>query len=173
MVRFNNAAGFGGRAGRRATHLALVNHGGQMREWLDDPHFLDRPAVRAASRFLLPFRPKPEPVGEQDADGRDWTAEAVAMLGATGKPVTLVAAQTHAEAARLLRRADGAQPPPSTGFLVTLHFLRELPPDAQVEAHGFGFAGWFGHDWDAERRWFEAKHVEGRLRLIPTEPVER
>jgi len=42
VVRFNNAAGFGGVTGRRTTHLALVNHGGQMREWLADPAFGER-----------------------------------------------------------------------------------------------------------------------------------
>ncbi|MGM9458181.1 hypothetical protein, partial [Lacticaseibacillus rhamnosus] len=39
VIRFNNAPGFGAATGHRVTHLALVNRGGQTREWLADRDF--------------------------------------------------------------------------------------------------------------------------------------
>lgn len=68
VVRFNNAAGFGGCAGRRVTHLVLVNHGGQMREWLSDPAFTRRSAVQDAETILFPFGRKPLPPMAERSD---------------------------------------------------------------------------------------------------------
>ncbi|GGE22793.1 hypothetical protein GCM10011390_47750 [Aureimonas endophytica] len=167
VVRFNNAPGFDGRAGRRVTHLALVNHGGQMREWLADPGFRDRPAVRAAERFLFPFGRKSEPVEAQGEDGRDWTKAALAMLAPLGRPVDLLPPAIPAEAGRLLAMPERPVPVPSTGFLVTLYLLRSLPAATRIEVFGFGFSGWDGHSWTAERRWFEAMAAANRLRLHP------
>ncbi|WP_294645654.1 glycosyltransferase family 29 protein [uncultured Aureimonas sp.] len=167
VVRFNNAAGFRACAGRRVTHLALVNHGGQMREWLEDPRFLDRPAVRAAETFLFPFPRKPASVRPENEDGRDWTDEAKARLGPLGRPITLLPATVHREAAALIHTPGGAPPPPSTGFLVSLHLLRRYGGMVEIDVYGFGFAGWDGHDWARERRWFEAMAAGGLLRLHP------
>jgi hypothetical protein len=167
VVRFNNAAGFGETTGSRVTHLALVNHGGQMREWLEDPGFLDRPAVRAAGSFLFPFARKPPSTVPQGEDGRDWTAEAEARLGTLGVPVAVLPSAVHREAVSLVHVPGRPPPPPSTGFLVSLHLLRRYASTVEIDVYGFGFAGWDGHDWMRERRWFEAMAAGGLLRLHP------
>ena len=169
VVRFNNAAGFGGRTGARVTHLALVNRGGQMREWLDDPGFLDRPAIRQARAFLLPFPALP-PAAAGMGDGACWTREALAMLRSRGRLVHVLPEALHAASRRLLAsdpvREAAGRPNPSTGFLVALALLSARAPGASpVEAFGFGFSGWPGHPWAAERRWFEQAQASGRLRL--------
>ncbi|KQO66313.1 hypothetical protein ASF18_14735 [Methylobacterium sp. Leaf89] len=184
VVRFNNAPGFGGRAGARVTHLALVNRGGQMREWLADPRFLERPVIRFAQAFILPFpmlpaeQNRPEPVC--------WTREAMDLLAPLGKPVHILPEDLH-RAARLRLAAVMAdtvmsdagtdepdpigRPNPSTGFLVTLAFLLGRPLGrGPVEAHGFGFDGWPGHPWAAERAWFRQAEAAGQLRLHPCRP---
>lgn len=184
IVRFNNAPGFGGRAGARVTHLALVNRGGQMREWLADPRFLERPVVRCAQAFILPFpmlpaeQNRPEPVC--------WTREAMDLLAPLGKPVHILPEDLH-RAARLRLAAvmadtgtdepgtdesgPSGRPNPSTGFLVTLAFLLGRPLRCgPVEAHGFGFDGWPGHPWAAERAWFRQAEAAGQLRLHPCRP---
>ena len=165
VVRFNNAPGFGGRAGSRITHLALVNRGGQMREWLQDPHFLGRPAVRQAGAFILPFPMLPP---EEGAERVCWTREALALLHPLGKPIHILPDDLHADArARLAPRTDG-RPNPSTGFVVTLAILRARPaPSPPIDAYGFGFAGWPGHPWQAERAGFADAQAAGRLRLHP------
>ncbi|RIY02851.1 hypothetical protein D3218_04845 [Aureimonas flava] len=167
VVRFNNAAGFGEAAGRRVTHLALVNHGGQMREWLEDPGFLDRPAIRAAGTFLFPFARKPASDRPETEDGRDWTEEAEARLAPLGVPVALLPATVQREALALVRTPGGRPAAPSTGFLVALHLLRRFGGTARIDVYGFGFGGWDGHDWSRERRWFEAMAAGGLLRLHP------
>ena len=39
----------------------------------------------------------------------------------------------------------------------------------RIDVYGFGFAGWAGHPWEAERHWFETGQEAGRLRP-PTRP---
>nr|WP_301288688.1 hypothetical protein [Methylorubrum extorquens] len=166
VVRFNNAAGFGGRTGSRVTHLALVNRGGQMREWLADPQFLERPVVRAAQAFILPF-----PMLPAEKNGPKpicWTREALALLRPTGRPIHILPEDLHERARRLLAPRTDGRPNPSTGFLVTLALLNDRPRDAApAQAYGFGFAGWPGHPWAAERAWFAEAQAAGRLCLHP------
>lgn len=170
VMRFNNASGFGGRAGRRVTQLVLVNHGGQMREWLEDPRFLERPAVLASDAFLFPFAPKP---GDADAgeDGRDWTREATRRLAALGRPLAVLPDALRRRATLALRAAAGWAATPSTGYLAAFCLLEVCRDrDVRFDVYGFGFAGWSGHDFAAERRWFEGMAARGRLRLHPLGP---
>ncbi len=165
VVRFNNAVGFQGQTGSRLDWLALVNRGGQMREWLDDPAFPDRPAIRSARAFLFPF-PALLPERAGTGDGACWTREARARLAPLGAAIHVLTDEHHAEGARTLA-ADAEGPPnPSTGFLVALAILgrrhAQAPP---VDVYGFGFSGWPGHPWEAERRWFIAQEQANRLRL--------
>ena len=171
VVRFNNAAGLGGRNGSRVDLLALVSRGGQMREWLDDPGFLDRPALRRTRAFLLAFPALP-PGAAGVGDGACWAREAAAQLAPLGRPVRALGQAVHAEAARLLGPGAPERLNPSTGFIVALALLAGRAPGAPpVDAYGFGFAGWPGHPWDAERAAFAAWAAEGRLRLHPPRPA--
>lgn len=165
VVRFNNAPGFGGRAGSRVSVLALVNRGGQARAWVEDATFVERAVVRQAERYLLPF---PElPAAEEGAHERVcWTAPLRDLLAR--RPVSVLPSALHARARDLLAPRVSGSPNPSTGFLVALAILEErsssIPP---IDVYGFSFAGWAGHPWDAERGWFEACREAGRLRLHP------
>ncbi|GJD32385.1 hypothetical protein PMNALOAF_3654 [Methylobacterium adhaesivum] len=165
VVRFNNAQGFGGPAGERVTVLALVNRGGQARAWVEDDGFLARPVVREAGRYLLPF-PELAPHEEGAHERVCWTVPLRTRLG--HRPVHGLTAELHARAHHLLGPDAGGTPNPSTGFLVALAILEGRPPALPpIEVYGFGFAGWPGHPWDAERRWFAAAEAAGRLRLHP------
>lgn len=168
VVRFNNAAGFGGRTGARVTHLALVNRGGQMREWLEDPHFLDRAVVRAAEAFILPFPMLP---AEQNRpETICWTREILTRLRPTGRPIHILPETLHERARNLLAARTSGRPNPSTGFLVTLALALSRSADAEpIQVHGFGFDGWPGHPWLAERAWFGQAEADGRLHLHPLE----
>ena len=165
VVRFNNAPGFAGRMGARTDLLALVNRGGQMREWLDDPGFLDRPAVREARAFLFAF-PALSPEAMGTGDGACWTRDALARLAPLGVPIRALPEALHAQARRLLAPVAGGHANPSTGFLVALAILRGRAAGAPpVEVYGYGFSGWPGHPWAAEWRWFAQQAAAGRLRL--------
>ncbi len=171
VVRFNNASGFGGSTGCRVTHLALVNRGGQPREWLADRTFLERPAVRAAQAFILPFpmlpaaHNVPEPIC--------WTREIRVLLQPLGRPVLVLPEGVHKQAHTLLGRDTVGRPNPSTGFLVTLALLLVRSAGASLaQAYGFGFAGWPGHPWAAERAWFAEAEAAGRIRVNAPSPTE-
>ena len=168
VVRFNNAPGFGGPTGRRVTHLALVNRGGQTREWLADRHFLERPVVREAQAFILPYPMLP--LAQNVPEPICWTREIASLLRPLGRPIHILPQALHGRAHALLAARTQGSPNPSTGFLVTLALLVDRPAQARpADAYGFGFAGWPGHPWAAERAWFAAAEASGRIRLHPPE----
>jgi hypothetical protein len=170
VVRFNNAPGFGGPAGSRVSVLALVNRGGQARAWVEEAGFGERPVVRQAGRYLLAF-PELAPHEEGAHERVCWTRPLRTRLG--DHPVHALPASLHARAHRLLTPLASCHPNPSTGFLVALAILDArspaLPP---VDVYGFGFAGWSGHPWAAERHWFAAAEAAGRLSLHPLAPLQ-
>lgn len=176
VIRFNNAQGFGAATGRRLTHLVLMNFGGQTREWLEDVIFHRRAAIRHAQGFLLPIDPgveerrRPTPLAEKRVGGEhDWTPELCARLSLRGAPVWLFNDPLFFAARAALKRDGGREDGvPSSGFL-TLYWLLSRPsrPRLTIDVYGFGFAGWEGHDWAAERHWTERREREGRLRLHP------
>ena len=165
VVRFNNAPGFGTATGRRVTHLALVNHGGQMAEWLGDPNFTRRPVVSEAGAFILPFARKE--TQSANADGRCWTDAAMTRLSHLKRPVTILPEAVRAQAQEIVRGDGASTPAPSTGLLATLHMLRTLGTSTCLDIYGFGFSGWSGHAFDRERAFFEQMRLDGRLRLQP------
>ncbi len=99
-----------------------------------------------------------------------WTREILARLRPTGRPIHILPESLHERARGLLAAGTSGRPNPSTGFLVTLALLLDRPSDADpIQAFGFGFDGWPGHPWAAERAWFERAEAAGRLRLHPVE----
>lgn len=176
VFRFNNARGIGGATGRRLTHLFLLNFGGQTREWLEDAGFHRRPAVARAQGFVLPIDPgpaerrHPTPIADKRAGGeQDWTPELGRRLRPLARPLWLLRDPLFwAAQAALGEMGARPDPVPSTGFLALFLALRHRPASLRrIDVHGFGFAGWEGHSWEAERRWVERHHREGRLRLHP------
>ncbi|MGF1552106.1 MAG: hypothetical protein ACFBWO_06325 [Paracoccaceae bacterium] len=166
--RINKAPGLDGARGRLVDRLFLVNCGGQMREWLGDPGFAHRDPVARAALVVLAIDPATTPAHElASEDGRDWTPEAARHLGDAGRPVCLLPGHAfRASVDALARLSTRARFAPSTGYLA----LREAvlawrPDDPPVEAWGFGFEGWEGHDFAAERHWAEGEVAAGRLRL--------
>ena len=185
VVRINDAHGLGRVTGSRTTCLFLVNSGGQMRQWLDDPAFMRRASLREARHVLLPidpvhldlFDPPPTRTEREGARAEDWTREATARFTKAGKRVTLVPAtlfaRTCAEIGTALR---AGMAPPSTGLIAAAYILDTLGrAGCAIDAYGFGFEGWDAHAWAREERWFGERAGEGRLTLHPLrrEPGER
>ena len=175
VIRINDCFGLGGVNGSRISHLFLINCGGQMREWLDDPGFADRPAVAGAGEILFPIHPDKDdliepPLGADERmapDARNWAAEAGEMLRAGGRPVTLVDVAIFLRASAIIGngRTERHMSAPSTG-LIALVWALETFSDP-IDVYGFGFEGWPGHRWDKERAFFERMRDEGRVRLHP------
>lgn len=175
VVRFNNAFGFGGVTGTRTTHLFLINCGGQAREWLGNSQLTEGAAVRGADDILLPIHPAKDdlyrpPLTEAERHEPDAVnmADAMAlMLRGTGKRVGILPPELFLKACRIIgyARPERGMAAPSTGLIALLWALESF--DLTIVATGFGFDGWPGHRWAAERAFFEALRDEGRLVLHP------
>ncbi|WP_156379894.1 MULTISPECIES: hypothetical protein [unclassified Rhizobium] len=163
VVRFNNTAGLGSTSGTKTSELVLVSRGGQPAEWLADPMFPQRRAVQDAARITLVFPPSEKPEDECHAE------DLCQRLGLLGKEIGWIDAATEDRArAALLTHGALSTSALSSGFLYTFRTLEaEEPGSSSFDIVGFGFDGWDGHAWSAERAWFEAAHNSGRLVLHP------
>lgn len=174
VVRCNKAVGFGGARGSRCDHLVLINCGGQMAEWLQTGAIERSPAFAAATTVWLPIHPGKAALIEpplspsewQGALAQDHTEAASERFRSHGKTVRLFDAPFFtASLAALGHPMRRNAPAPSTGYLAVRWWLERLG-NVRVSAFGFGFAGWDGHDFSAERAWFAAREREGVLTVV-------
>ncbi len=175
VVRFNNPFGYGGSTGTALHELFLINCGGQMREWLDDGALTSAPHIRAAHRISFPIHPdvanlypaEVDPQALPDPDGVNHAAEAADVLARAGHTVRTLPLKTYLAACDAIGIGTFAagSAAPSSGYLALFDILDRAEPAAQIDVFGFGFAGWAGHDWEAERAWSEAMHRRGRIVL--------
>ncbi len=175
VVRFNNPFGYGGVTGTALHELFLVNCGGQMREWLDDGTLCAAPHVRNAARITFPIHPDvaglyPAPTdvaAPPDPDGVNHADEAAAALADLECQVRTLPLQTYLAACDAIgiTRFGDDHPVPSSGYLALFDIVARAVPDARLDVVGFGFAGWDGHDWEAERAWAQALARQNRITL--------
>ncbi len=166
VVRFNNALGFGGGTGHASRispwSTAAASRGNG---W--------RTGASSSARWSAPRRPSSCPFPMLPAEHNVpepicWTRELLARLRPLGRPVLLLPETLHQQAHALLGPRTAGHPNPSTGFLVTLALLLGRPAGAgPAQVFGFGFDGWPGHPWAAERAWFAEAEAAGRIRVHP------
>jgi hypothetical protein len=161
VTRFNNTAGFRDVSGTKISEPVLVSRGGQATEWLADPEFSNRPAVKGAALIALVFPPSLDPTDECGA------LELTSLLEDSGKRVRHIGKSVHYQAKCELEAlgapADAAL---SSGFVYVFETLLYRPKDAPPAiVAGFSFEGWDGHAWSAEKRWFEDMQRMGRITL--------
>lgn len=183
VIRFNKARAFGGASGSRTDELWLINHGGQMAEWLEGDALTALPALAVATSVVLPVpmlpghlshreaarfeRERGEPVAPDRVNHAD---EARRRLLERGFAVQRVGVGEYRAVQRALRALSdgGGERYPSTGFIAIFRTLARARPNERIELCGFTFDGWGGHSWQAERRWVLDREREGRLSLRGT-----
>lgn len=176
VVRFNKAAGFGGRTGRRVDDLFLVNCGGQAHEWARDAAFWRSAQVAATRCVSLPVARHDRGSGMKafaraapaDRDGVNFERDMRRRLRrhpcrVRTMPETLRLSAISA-LARIEPRPD-APIWPSTGFLALYWYDRLSDADTRMVLFGYGFSGWPGHPWARERAWVMDRIRAGRMRL--------
>jgi hypothetical protein len=168
VIRFNEPAGAPERIGTRTDILFVMNSGKSMQRRVSDPAYLASPAFVEAHQIILPYHPSiiaryhPKPNLLSKAKGRkaDWTADAIAVFGAAGKPVTVLPTQFYEACCEELGISPDKRTTlfPSTGLIGIRYALYELaaPPDA-IGLYGFSWQGWKRHDWQRERAWADAR----------------
>jgi hypothetical protein len=169
VVRFNKANGWGGNAGTRTDTLYLVNHGGQMKEWIDTDILASMPQVLASRRIALPIpmlngHVAPGTPGAH-IDQLNFISEASRRLQEAGHHVVAHTVADYRTAVERLRNyeqlVDGPSTGhlhPSTGFLALSKILSDAASNTHITLWGFTFEGWGGHPWELERR-FAIDHV--------------
>lgn len=183
VIRFNKARGHGAESGSRTDELYLVNHGGQMAEWLAQDDLPCQPAVAAAATVVLPVPLLPGHLTSREAralererdvaidpDRVNHLEDAQRLLERAGCAVDRVSVAEYRGAQRALAAlapSTATEHYPSTGFVAIYRTLSRARPGERVELCGFTFEGWRGHSWDAERRWVAMRADEGRLTLHP------
>lgn len=173
VVRINKCAGLGERRGSRISDLVLVNCGGQMKAWLNDPGFTEASFIDIAARVVLPIHPDKDrllfgdtPPEERAGDAENHTEAASRRLRAAGKEVAVLDPGIFLSALEIIDVPVAPDmPAPSTGLLALIWLLDE-DPDARIAMTGFTFEGWGGHAWERERRFVERLRECGRVTLL-------
>ena len=174
VVRCNNAVGFGAERGCRVDQLVLINCGGQMEEWLRTGSIETGAAFLATPRVCLPIHPRKAslivpPLDRREREAareQDFTEAATLRFVRLGKAVDLYDAAHFARSVRALGYAALKRdaPAPSTGYLAARWWVEQARSRGwRCHAYGFGFEGWHGHDFEAERAWFDRAASTGFL----------
>jgi hypothetical protein len=174
VIRFNEPPHPPEKIGVKTDILFLMNSGKSMQARLSNPTFLQSPILREAREIILPYHPsviakyhgRPNPLSWLKGRRSDWTSKSIEVLGAMGKPVTVLPVAFYEESCADLGipRAKMRKLFPSTGFLGIRYALENFPPpEWQVEIIGFGWTGWKRHDWEREREWVASQIGQSAL----------
>lgn len=171
VVRFNNPYGYRSLyRGHRVTHLCLVNSGGQVREWLEQPDQLNQDCVTKAQQIVFPVHPqildKYHPkVFCNNGDHRSHeTAAFTDFIAELGQQPVIIPARTYLQVARCDLKLTSSQLThmyPSSGMLMTRYILEKelkeciLADTTALHVIGFTWEGWSGHTWAQEKSWFQ------------------
>lgn len=174
-IRFNNCPSYRPRSGDRVDELVLVNCGGQPEEWLSTGRLGNPEALAAAVRVTLPihpgiaayYQPVLSPRELREAAAQDHTWPMVRRLRKAGHATAVLAPRSYRDAVHALGQKvfRRGMPVPSSGFLL-IHHVAQAHPRSPIHLDGFGFAGWEGHPWQAERAYCERLAAEGRLTFV-------
>ncbi len=197
VVRFNNCKNYGRQAGTRTDILYLNNTGDpDVQRTL---RFFLKPRTPAQLEAELPYRSSARAfyfvrppahyfqalmqdrldqgvqlAGQElprHSHGRDIAAEVAVSLRLPADRTHRLSAQFHDSViGKLEEFGIGDALFPSTGMLGVEHILScEDFAGYDIVALGFGFSGWEGHPWEAERQLMQRYAREGRLSLLGTD----
>jgi len=182
VLRFNECKQFGGNVGTRTDILCINNLGAPARRYVATRPLLHLEPVRSARLWfprhagvcldhvsrMMQAHPGLRPQWP-DLDFQDYAAEIV-----TANDLGHCTAETFSKDlnTRVFRKLEQAGAPPffapSTGMLALARVLED-PAFAGHRVHlvGFGFSGWPGHPWQAERACVANDVWLGRLIYYP------
>lgn len=177
IIRFNSPPRAHEYAGMRTDRLVISNSSKQTQGLLTSHSYLEGPVFAGADSVLLPYHPDmirqfmPKPNFFSWLKGRraDLTELCERVAQARGKSVAILEKSTYLEACEQLgiipsRRCVAF---PSSGMLTIFHSLKSSrDADLRLQLFGFGFAGWKGHDWSAERIYVEGLISQGKIFLV-------
>lgn len=154
------AASNTGRPGRRYAELARLDH--PMIASVPEIWFGTDPALIRSGELL-------SPEGCLDPDGgQDWSPEILDFQRWRDRDWHHIPAEVTRQVRDELVAMGASTPDPSTGVRVIFNVLAEPRfADHSVFLLGFGFRGWRGHCFDAERRLVTELATSGRIGRAP------
>lgn len=182
VLRFNECKQFGGHVGTHTDILCVNNVGAPARRFIATRPLLDLEAVRSA-RLWFPrhagvcvdhvsrmMQDHPGLRSQwEDLDFQDYAAEIVTANDLGHCSAEYFTQDLNKRVYRTLEQL-AAQPffAPSTGMLALARVLEDPAfADHRVHLIGFGFSGWPGHPWQAERALVANYVWLGRLIYYP------
>jgi hypothetical protein len=182
VVRFNECKQFGGNVGTRTDILCISNMGSPARRYIAQRPMRGLEPLRTA-KIWFPrntdvcldhvSRMMEEDPGLRsawrDLDFRDYSAEITEANDLGHGGIERFSKELNARVFRSLER-PGDLPffAPSTGILAVARVLGDPAfADHRVHLVGFGFAGWTGHPWRAERAFVANSVWRGRVAYYP------
>jgi hypothetical protein len=160
VLRFNECKNLSDRTGSKADFLCVTNIGSTTERFIRDRAIGRLPLIDGVREIWLPrcrdvmleHSRQVNPLLNEWVM-RDQSDELIESNGLSGKQVFHFSVEHNLRAvARLTARSARPFLEPSTGFLAIEYILSEARfADYEKVLLGFGFTGWAGHPWDAEK----------------------
>lgn len=178
VVRFNDCKNFGGASGQRTDIIYVNNTGSPAMRYINERPFALKAYcqsaviwfVRDSSTHHAHFNKVKSsfpryPVTDLD----DLSERIIGSNELQGKEIHRISRAFNEDIFKKLSMLS--KKPficPSTGFFGLMHVLTNPAyKSCQVHALGFGFEGWKGHPWSAEKKLINNYVLSGRLTIHP------
>ncbi len=159
VVRFNLAPYCGADAGIRTDVLCLVNWSWPGKQFAEQPGSINALAQSRASAFVLMTVPNEIPallsICEPGTPG-DFSQQILDRI-VRGRPVTYVSSDVRDTVESELRKNGAPANSLASSGPQIIEMMHRIYPAAKIRIYGFTHEGWYGHAWDAERRWVDTR----------------
>ena len=181
IVRFNGCAGLHQQYGSRTHRVYLCNTGSVARRFIRDPEIINRLTSTGTEEIVFSYPRIPISrlayctlIGKRGT-AIDRTLQLGQVLNQSGQRWSRLPQSVFDTAVQRIKTTPGftefrRRAPvwaPSSGCLALMHIAHDpLFADHEIHVLGFGFNGWEGHPWFAERAFAETLQRAGRLRFM-------
>ena len=177
IIRFNHPPQIHEYTAMRTDMLVISNSSKQTQKLLGSEKYLTGPVFAGARTIFLPYHPdiisrympKPNIFSWMKGRRADLTSLCKRAAHANGKSIDILDSNSYLEVCNHLGIMHNHRCSifPSSGILLIFHSLKMNPSVGLViRLYGFGFAGWKGHNWQAEKNYVNKLISEDRVILL-------
>ena len=174
IIRFNLTPNLHSEAEAKTTELFLSCSSKQIGDFLSKGQYRSSHAFQQATRIVSPYHPDiinkymrpPSFLSRLKGRRADWSQDCLSIAAQEGKDAEILSAELYLDACKRLGiNSQSKEFFPSSGCLAILRELQH-PQHNTSELHlfGFGYIGWKGHLWTAERALVEGLESKGALK---------
>ena len=174
IIRFNLTPNLNSEADAKTTELFLSCSSKQIGDFLSKDQYRSDHAFQKATRIVSPYHPEiiqkymrpPSILSRLKGRQADWSQDCLKIANKEGKEAEILPAELYLDACKRLGiDPDTKEFFPSSGCLAILRELRrQQHGESELHIFGFGYVGWKGHLWTAEKALVAALENKGRLK---------